>query len=316
MGRKKKVKPESKITTKVLDKPIPKPIVYQCGANGEIHEATFDDAVCMTPKALAIPVTKHEKSYKYVPELDDKILDPIPPPQMMDPIPPPIVQTIQIAQQLPPKPPLPPRKFTFRKWSDLHNISPHSSFHIIGAGPSARDFIPQLAQRQNVISVNGVPSLTPTQYWYCCDHKDYFYEIASNRGMTRIVSESWEKHPFELDDEVFLAKSFPSGFISDPEKGGLFHGNSSVLGACDLARLMGAVSIVLWGVDYNDNAHSYDESLPSAQKTDDWDMERIYRQFDQLKLSFKHFNVNIFNASPASALPQFEKVDPHSALRY
>lgn len=218
MGRKKKV----------VEKPIPKPIVYQCGSNGEIHEATFDDAESMTPKALAIPVTKHEKSYKYVPELDDPIEVPNPP---QDPIPPP--QMIQVAYQPPPKPVLPPRKFVFRKWSELHNIAPHSSFHIIGAGPSAKDFIPQLAQRQNVISVNGVPSLTPTQYWYCCDHKDYFYELASNRGMTRIVTEAWEKHPFEMDDEVFLAKSFASGFVSDPEKSGLFHGNSSVLGACD-----------------------------------------------------------------------------------
>jgi len=210
------------------------------------------------------------------------------------------------------------RKFEFRKWYELENLlSRTGTAHVIAAGPSAKPFLSQLAGRGTAISINAVPAICPTQFWYCCDRNPLFEPFAQDRNMTRIVGEQWLDFTFELDDtNVFYGKNVKCGFISTQARDGIYHGMSSTVGAVEIARLMGAKTIVLWGVDYTTTEHSYDAELPQAKKKDQWQMEFIMSDFNRMAENYKFFGIEILQTNSHSLINQFNYIDPHAALRY
>jgi hypothetical protein len=208
-------------------------------------------------------------------------------------------------------------------WYTLKDSMAGSSFHVAGSGPSLKNVMKELPIKRT-ICVNSVPLLGINyRYWYCCDKPiegkhDYMIKWAltsDSNEVIKVVTEAWDFVDDYHENPFFRCKTFLQGPISDPEKGGLFHGKSSVIGAVDLARMMGAKVIFLHGVDYTSREHAYDKDHPELIEQVEWNMERVERSWTNAMDMWSQLGIQVFNANPNSALNAVPRCSCMEALR-
>jgi len=198
----------------------------------------------------------------------------------------------------------------------LKNFYKGATIHVFGSGPSLKDVALKLDWSGHItIGVNGVPKVIPyLKYWLMVD--DFLYR---HDGVSDWICEWFNKNTMietfvrrgvfkqELLDEkvlpIYLFDGSPMGPGSSINN--LFFGRSSTVAAADLARHMGAVKIVLWGCDYNDRSHVYNDTSDGQ-----WPLNQVENEYRKLFNCCREAGVELVNANPRSALSCIPKIDP------
>lgn len=212
------------------------------------------------------------------------------------------------------------------RFKSLTNSLKGKTVHVLGNGPSARDFVPD---GNPVIGVNAAGLLNKLDYWIVMDrfHTDRDldkwmreYALKPKEGTIQMTTPQvgamtlWDERMREWNpDCVFDHIAEPS--VRGDLINGLYSLQSTVHAALDLARHMGAAEIKLWGVDYNDRSHFYTGStdIPKDEK-DDPNMQwakwhRHLEGFTKLKRILDHDKVKVTNMSPTSRLELWPKAE-------
>lgn len=210
-------------------------------------------------------------------------------------------------------------------WNNAHF---GETIHVVGCGPSARNFAPLAAGRIS-IGVNGagvvIPELT---YWLACD------PISTDRPLNNAIRKylmentyyqhafqfilSWQRNPMQEAIGKWTLFKQSGEFLRRQDKphwrNGFYFYHSSVHAAMELARLMGAKKIVLWGVDYDDRSHCYTgkEIVGDCKDNPDkeWDDIGCHLEgFLKIKEFYEKEGIEIENANLNSKIGIFKKVD-------
>lgn len=173
--------------------------------------------------------------------------------------------------------------------------------HIFGNGPSLLKHAASVDWKDKfTIGVNAAPvTIKNLQYWMCVedfygDDRDLFRWIrdwSAKDQETRKIVKSGVLNRRLLDDQhwkPFLTVNQNSEPSQDLRS--QFWGSSTVQAAIELARLMGASEIYLWGIDYSNRLHSYSGSKEISSDVNDhsgqWSrFDRVVRHFETVMSS-------------------------------
>ena len=200
---------------------------------------------------------------------------------------------------------------TERNISKLSNVAGIvQACFIIGGGPSFEHYINLLAiHKKLTFGCSGTPLLFPhLRHWYSCDKlstqpmKDWLWQRSSD-CVKCMCYEAWKNE--QVPDDCYVTKTPAQGPVNlkDMAEHGLWHGCSSVIGAMEMARLMGYKTFFIFGLDYTtDGKHPFDKVDPGQQKKPTWDRDRVQRHWMQVKEAYHNEKCMIFNCNPDSLL--------------
>ena len=225
-----------------------------------------------------------------------------------------------------------PREAVQERIKDLTDLGKHNNchygetIHVVGCGPSARNFA-DLAAGRISIGVNGAGVVIPEiKYWLACDPIDNDRPL--NKAIRNYLENntyvehkfqfvlSWKQNPMVrfFNDWTVFRQTGEILFRADRPhwRNGLYFYHSSVHASLELARLMGAKKIVLWGVDYTDRSHCYTDKEIVGDCKDNpgkpWSDYAMHLDgFKKIKAIYDKENIEIINANPDSLLDVFKK---------
>lgn len=192
-----------------------------------------------------------------------------------------------------------------------------ATWHVIAAGPSIKEVALKVDwSGKPAICCNGVPLLfRGVENWITIDPpRDALESWAGTDVTTRkfvhcTVEAEFERIVFRHWNRV--------GPSRDPFKNGLFWHGSVAMAAADLARVLGARRIIVWGLDYVDRSHAYDEMFPGmkAKGLAQWDVQAINERWKDMAHEMKYQGgPEILNANPGSLVKVLPMIDPKEAL--
>lgn len=223
------------------------------------------------------------------------------------------------------------------------------TIHILGCGPSLNDFAAKQDWTGKIVIATNYSVLTvpkPTYFMMVDDFrvkpgaamqavKDWF---DANSEIPCFVNRAMCFNGFVPEQSAILINHVPEPASrltvlrddNTPVTTGVYWVNSVVQAAMDMARHMGAVKIVLWGVDYHDRRHNYTGTVadPSDGKGT-WNLNKIRRVFADMrpflvskhpyvtedgKTRFKEEPIEVVVANPDSALKVYPQVRPEIAF--
>jgi len=127
------------------------------------------------------------------------------------------------------------------------------------------------------------------------------YFINDNESI-KLLGKAWYEHNIKSPNATLENGSW------DFTNNRLSWQGTSVHAAIHLAIYMGCKKIILYGVDYNDRTHFYDDKIKSVEETtpQGWpDFEKHVRGFKILDELAKSLGIRIVNANPNSMLKVF-----------
>lgn len=197
--------------------------------------------------------------------------------------------------------------------------------YVIGGGYSSEPYVDLLRTKsEHTFGCSGVPLLFPELgHWYSCDvvKTEPMVEWLWNRSKKTIKVLAYEAYHSsgEVPNDCIVCKTPRLGPSSLPDKNGLWHGCSSTIGACEMARLMGYKAIYLFGVDYDKRTHPFDTIDPEQGKnTKEWNQERISECWQRVVNTYASFRIKILNCNENSLLVKLnimKSVDPYKAFQ-
>ena len=180
--------------------------------------------------------------------------------------------------------------------------------YIIGGGHSWEPYRNLLAIHKDMtFGCSGIPLVFPElRCWYSCDRlhtepmNNWFWN-GSRDTMKVLCYEAWKDE--QVPDDCYVTRTPQFGPMDNPREKGLWHGCSSVIGAMEIARLLGYSTFFLFGVDYTETSHPFDTVDPKqAENKKPWDRERVQRHWAQVASAYKGFQCNVFNCNKDSLL--------------
>ena len=196
--------------------------------------------------------------------------------------------------------------------------------YVLGGGHSTEPYLDLLTTKAaHTFGCSGTPLLFPElKHWYSCDvvKTDPMIEWFWNRSQSTIKVLSYESyHNEEVPNDCAICKTPKFGPSEEPDKYGLWHGCSSTIGACEIARLMGYRAIYLFGVDYDKRTHPFDKVDPQqGVNMKDWDQARIGECWLRFMNAYRDFRCQVFNCNKDSLLVKMNILpyaDPYRAFQ-
>ena len=197
--------------------------------------------------------------------------------------------------------------------------------YIIGGGFSTEPYLDLLRTKaEHTFGCSGVPLLFPElRHWYPCDvvRTEPMVEWFWNRSKRTVKVLSYEAYRSsgEVPSDCIVCSTPKLGPSSKPDQNGLWHGCSSTIGACEMARLMGYRAIYLFGVDYDKRSHPFDSIDPEQGKnTKEWNQERVAECWQRVVNTYASFKIKILNCNENSLIVKLnimKSVDPYKAFQ-
>jgi len=192
-----------------------------------------------------------------------------------------------------------------------------ATWHVMAAGPSIQEHCLKVDWRgRPAICCNGVPLLARgIDNWISVDEPR---DALASWANSDVTTNKFINHAVEADFKRIVFKHWNRvGPNRDPFKYGLFWHGSVAMAAVDLARVLGARQVILWGLDYVDRSHAYDELFPDmvSKGLPQWDLEKINNRWKDMAHELKYQGgPEILNANPNSRLKVLPFIDPKKAL--
>ena len=192
-----------------------------------------------------------------------------------------------------------------------------ATWHVIAAGPSIHEHCLKVDWRgRPAICCNGVPLIARgIDNWISVDEPR---DALASWANSDVTTNKFINHAVEADFKRIVFKHWNRvGPNRDPFKYGLFWHGSVAMAAVDLARVLGARQVILWGLDYVDRSHAYDELFPDmvSKGLPQWDLEKINNRWKDMAHELKYQGgPEILNANPNSRLKVLPFIDPKKAL--
>jgi len=217
----------------------------------------------------------------------------------------------------------PPAEDPFVAWCGTQARSA-GTWHVLGAGPSLLEF----AARQDwkgfhCVATNGTPLVCKGfSHWCSVDPMPRkVLDALEPLEVPKLVGgvPGWEKdgkgYPKDSVQAPHWSRIGPLRLADMPARG-LYWRTSVVQMGMELARLLGARRIVLWGVDYADNSHAYDKACPEGARPKGarWDLTSIKQAFQTLALEYQTAGIEVWNANPGSLLGIWGTIKPEKAI--
>lgn len=189
---------------------------------------------------------------------------------------------------------------------------------IIGGGPSVAGLPLEKLHGKKVLAINNAVDLGPWEFGYFMDFNwfvDHPELIRSFRGDFITVAGQLKEHPWIK----VVKRGETQGFSKSPHE--ISPSTNSGYGAINIAYLMGARRIFLLGYDMRrvGGHHNYHDNNPRANPDHpDAIPDNIYeddfiKRFERLVPQLPP-QLQIFNATPDSALKVFPIIDPLELL--
>lgn len=191
---------------------------------------------------------------------------------------------------------------------------PGSEVFILGGGPSIKKVDISRLEGRNVIAVNNAFKLAPwIPAMFFGDSKWYFLHDEALRHFAGLKITTGQKH---ANKPGILCVNKRNKFGISRDKGTLFFNTNSGACAINLATLLGAKRIVLFGfdmrrVDGELNYHREHAHWADAKRNP---FPSHLIPFGAIDRDLKSLHVECVNATPGSAITQFPIVDPESVL--
>lgn len=188
--------------------------------------------------------------------------------------------------------------------------------HVIASGPSVKTILNYDWSNKITIGCNGVGLLPiPLTAWCAVDIMPLVVVNWVNKQTIPIYSTNNNSHQFNKSIKVAhwgIQSPLPK---ERAKKDGLWWMGSSAMLACEIARVYyNAEKIAVYGLDYNNNEHAYDNIDNSLKRKEaKWDMGILMMAWDILKQTYKHYGVEVFNANLKSAIMSLPRIEQNVA---
>jgi hypothetical protein len=206
---------------------------------------------------------------------------------------------------------------------------PHHKVVIVASGPSAASalsLIP-LLEGVHIIAVNAAIRHAPVAHsWFTLDpgvdnraimaerrrEVTHYAAVPDNFGDPKATKIA---HRGELEPGIVWLRRLHgslklSGRPMLSEEPGIIHSGNSGWGALQIAYLMGARAIAIFGLDGKPGGYWYGGDGPNGP------LDHLPALFASALAQLKARGVQVVNASPDSAITCFERMDPRHAVRW
>jgi len=182
---------------------------------------------------------------------------------------------------------------------------------ILGNGPSLKEADKSLIATMTTIGINASPVFFDSDYLIMLDKTTVENRIKLVR---RSRSIPFLPFPTGLLDEYHTYTNYQprkhESQLSSDIKDGLRWSNTSIMPAINLAYVMGARAVILFGLDMNANNHFYKEKkkhVNDKYNVEFPNIETIYKDFVSVQHWIKEKNIDftIFNANSNSFIRCF-----------
>lgn len=206
--------------------------------------------------------------------------------------------------------------------------------YLVGGGPSLKNFDWRLLwDKPNVIVVNAAMANLPEADMFFTEdirfierfHAEPWYRAFVGQKVFHALDPQYEAQAFELDPGMCILRKHGGDWTRNDKywsksfKDGLSYSSNSMIGAMNIADIMGAEPIYLLGVDCNpigrENAN-FHSLYPNDWRSFDMQLESFKSDFQWWAApNLRHRKV--VNLNPTSAVTVWERMSPeeHFAMK-
>lgn len=201
--------------------------------------------------------------------------------------------------------------------AQAHQQPSGPSWHVAASGPSIKPWLPRLAEKPNLIAVNGMCLLLPkVPFWYMGDPIPQDSPIRKWLRKATGTKRFCTIHSMESGSPCEPLCISGTAF-DDPDGPGnvnhtYFQFGSAAQTACGIAFKRKARRIYVWGLDYSDHqvVHPVDGCCRQP-----WKMDSIEEGWKRLRSGMQDLGAVVYNCNPGSRLQALEFADPEKAIK-